>query len=245
MSEEPFALSMSSGFFGFYAHCGLLTALEEERLLPVRCSGSSAGALVAGVWASGVDCARIRGELLALERDHFWDPGLGAGLLRGARFRRQLERLLASESFEGCRVPLSVSVYDLLALRTGAIDSGPLAPAIHASCAVPLLFHPVWIDGRPLLDGGIADRPGFAGMPPMRLLYHHLPTRSPWRLPWSRARRLPRREGMATLVLEGVPRVDPFHLERGAAIFEQVYRASRQALDRPLREGAVVRLGVT
>lgn len=38
---------MSSGFFRFYAHMGVLHALEENDCLRVKsCSGSSAGALV-------------------------------------------------------------------------------------------------------------------------------------------------------------------------------------------------------
>ena len=50
-------------------------------------------------------------------------------------------------------------------LWTRVLAAGPLSPAIHASCAVPLLFQPVWVEGRPLLDGGIADRPGLDGVP--------------------------------------------------------------------------------
>src|SRR4051794_5541513 len=52
LREGPFALTMSSGFFAFFAHTGFLTVLEDEGLLPTRVSGSSAGALVAGAWAA-------------------------------------------------------------------------------------------------------------------------------------------------------------------------------------------------
>ena len=54
LREAPFALGMSSGFFGFFAHTGVVTVLEDEGLLPSRVSGSSAGALVGGAWAAGV-----------------------------------------------------------------------------------------------------------------------------------------------------------------------------------------------
>src|SRR3954471_24484850 len=165
LRERPFALALSSGFFGFFAHTGVMSVLEDEGLLPARLSGSSAGALVSGLWASGVATGRLRDELFALRREHFWDPRPGLGLLRGRLFRARLDDLLGARTFAACRVPVAVSVYDVLSRRTRVLAEGELAPAIQASCAVPLLFHPIWVGGRPLLDGGIADRPGLDGLP--------------------------------------------------------------------------------
>ena len=182
LAEAPFTLGLSSGFFGFFAHAGALAVLEEEGLLPARVVGSSAGALAGGLWAAGLPAARIRDELLLLRREHFWDPRPGLGLLRGALFRRRLEELLPVDTFEACRRPLAVSVFDVGARETRVLDAGPLAPAVHASCAAPILFQPVRIGARTYLDGGVLDRHGLAGAAPgERLLYHHLTSRSPWR----------------------------------------------------------------
>ena len=237
LAEAPFALGMSSGFFGFFAHAGMLSALETEGLCPTRLAGSSAGALVAGAWAGGLSGEQIGAELRALRRHHFWDPAPGPGLLRGRLFRRRLEALVPSD-FGPCRVPLTVSVHDVLDRRTRVISSGDLPRAIHASCAVPLMFHPVWIDRRPHVDGGVSDRPGLAGVPPRtRLLFHHLSSRSPWRRAGAPSMRLPRRPGLVSLVLDGLPRAGPFHLERGVAAFGAAQEACRRALGSPLRDG--------
>jgi NTE family protein len=234
LRERPFSLGLSSGFFGFFAHTGVMTVLEDEGLLPVRLSGSSAGALVAGAWAAGLSATALRDELLALRREHFWDPGLGLGLLRGDLFRAKLASLLPTRTFDACRAPVAVSVYDVLTRATRVVSEGDLAPAICASCAVPFLFHPTWIAGRPLLDGGIADRHGLLGMPPSeRLLYHHLAARSPWRRSQSPSLAVPRRENMTALVIEGLPRVGPFRLEQGARAFDAARRAAKEALDLP------------
>jgi NTE family protein len=242
MRERPFTLVLSSGFFGFFAHTGLVTVLEEEGLRPAALAGSSAGALVAGLWASGVDGARLRDELHALRREDFWDPRPGFGLLRGDLFRARLDALLGTPSFEGCRVPLSISVFDVLGRRTRVLAAGPLAPAIQASCAVPLLFQPIWIDGRPHLDGGIADRPGLEGVPAgARVLHHHLASRSPWRAKGGSSLAIPERHGLLALVLGHLPRVGPFRLEQGPRAFDAARRAARDALRRPV-EGAVVHL---
>jgi NTE family protein len=245
LRERPFALGLSSGFFGFFAHCGVVTVLEDEGLLPSRLAGSSAGALVAGLWASGVPAARLREELFALRREHFWDPRPGLGLLRGRLLRERLESLLAARTFAACRVPLTISVYDLLYRRTRVIQEGELAPAIQASCAFPFLFQPIWIDGRPMLDGGIVDRPGLDGLPPCeRVLYHHIASRSPWRRRGGAALAIPERAGLTALVIAGLPRVGPFRLEQGLLAFEAARAGAKEALSRNVVAG-IVRIEAT
>jgi NTE family protein len=228
---------MSSGFFAFFAHAGVLTVLEDEGLLPSRVSGSSAGALATGAWAARVDGPVLARQLEQLERRHFWDPAPGAGLLRGRLFRERLEALLPERDFATCRVPAAVSIFDVLTRRTRVLTSGDVARAIHASCAVPLLFHPVPVDGRPSLDGGILDRPGLEGMPKAepRVLFHHIASKSPWRVKQD----LPSRPGMVTVVLDDLPRSGPFKLDAGRRAFAAARHAMKRALDRPIEDGVV------
>lgn len=240
LNEGPFSLTMSSGFFGFFAHAGVLSVLEEEGLKPRRCSGSSAGALVTGLWSAGVPAATLRDELLSLERSEFWDPRPGLGLLRGRRFLKKLESLLPVGTFEACPVPVAVSVFDVVKRRTSVRDRGALGPAIVASCALPLMFQPVWLEGRPYSDGGILDRPGLAGMPKTeRVLYHHLASKSPWRARGSVALQVPERGDLSALVIEDLPRVNPFRLERGREAYHRAAGAARRALDLPMAGGEV------
>src|SRR5215831_5779294 len=143
LAAGPFTLAMSSGFFGFFAHAGALSVLEGEGLVPARVCGSSAGALVGGLWAAGVPARDLCDELLRLRREHFWDVRPGLGLLRGSLFRARLEDLAPVPTFEQCRAPLAISVFDVGRLRTAVLRSGALAPALHASCAAPVMFHTV------------------------------------------------------------------------------------------------------
>lgn len=233
-----FGLTMSSGFFGFFAHAGMLSALEDEGLRPTRLSGSSAGALVAAAWASGHSAHDLADELRALRREHFWDPSPGPGLLAGKRFEARLRELLAPR-FDACRVPIAVSVHDVLRRETHVLEAGDLPRAVRASCAVPVMFHPIWHEGRLLVDGGVSDRPGLAGMREPRVLFHHLASRSPWRRRGSAALRVPRRPGLVSLVLDDLPRVGPYRLHHGMRAFERARRATERALDAPLVEDAV------
>ncbi len=240
LQEGPFFLGLSSGFFGFFAHTGMVSVLEEENLLPVRVSGSSAGALVGGLWSAGMPAAAIRDELLGLRRQDFWDPWPGFGLLRGKLFRRRLERILPVTTFDACRFELCVSTHDVLKNRVRVLADGPLARAIHASCAVPFLFQPVWLGLRPHLDGGVVDRHGIAGLPAAgRLFYHHLSSKSPWRRAHSPALRPPERPDTISLIVDGLPRLGPFKLQHARQAYEQARAATRRALDRPIRNSRV------
>ncbi len=232
LAESPFALTLSAGFFGFFAHAGFVAALEEAGLAPSFVTGASAGALVGGLWASGTSAARIEAELRPLRREHFWDPAPGLGLLRGALFRARVEAMLAAPSFEQARTPAALSAFDVRDRKTVVLESGDLARAICASCAFPVLLQPVDIGGRAMLDGGIADRPGHAGLPQGgRVLFHHLASKSPWR---KRAPSIPERVDMVTITLAGLPRLGPFRLARGAEAFDRARSATRRALNAPV-----------
>jgi predicted acylesterase/phospholipase RssA len=102
---------MSSGFFGFFAHTGALGALLDAGFAPASVTGSSAGALVTGLYAAGLGVDDLRARLHTLRRDDFWDPAPGAGLLRGRRFRGILEALLPQRDLAKCRVPFAPSVF--------------------------------------------------------------------------------------------------------------------------------------
>ena len=229
LASAPFGLAMSSGFFGFYAHTGMMSALAMRGLAPTHVSGSSAGALVGGAYAAGASPDELATILRGLERAHFWDPSFGVGLLAGKKFDRLLREMLPTDSFDACRIPITISVFDILARKTAVLARGDLADAIRASCAVPAMFHPVWIDRRPYWDGGILDRPGVAGVPTGRLLYHHLASR------WQR----PRRPDLVTLVIEKLPQPSPFRLEAGRRALELAREATLRALDREIVDETV------
>lgn len=237
LAEGPYALAMSSGFFAFFAHTGMVRALTAAAR-PSAVAGSSAGALVAGAYAAGLEPADLAAVLAGLRRADFWDPAPGAGLLAGRAFDRLLRRILPVTDLGACRVPAALSVFDAVRGRTRVVQGGDLPSAVRASCAVPGLFHPVWLDGRPCWDGGILDRPGLAGAPAGRVLYHHIASRSPWR-PGGLGMALPRRPGLVALVLDGLPRSGPFRLDAGRAALAAAEEATRRALDAPIVDGVV------
>ena len=242
LARAPFALAMSSGFFSFYAHTGVLAALTARGLAPTHVAGSSAGAMVTACWAAGVPPDELAAVLSSLRREDFWDPSLGAGLLAGKKLDGLLRRLLPIDRIEACNVPVQISAFDILARKTAVLERGDLPRAIRASCAVPAMFQPVWIDRRPHWDGGILDRPGIAGVPPGRLLFHHISAPAPWSRETAPLA-IPKRPEMITLVLDNLPRANPFRLEAGREAMRAARAAAERALDLPIHED-LVRLSV-
>lgn len=242
LTRGPYTLALSSGFFGFYAHAGVLRALEHVGLLPERITGSSAGALAGGAWASGLSADSLIAELRALARSDFWDPSWGPGLLRGELFRAHLERILPVRDFADCRTPLAISVFDLRARRTRVVERGQLVPAIQASCSVPLMFHPVKVNGRASVDGGVLDRPALASVTAgERVLYHHLASRLPYPpLQAAFKRDVPQRPNMMSFVCASLPRADPWNLEAGRRAIDVATDATWRALDAGLDDHTII-----
>ena len=147
LAEAPFGLGMSSGFFSFFAHTGMLSALTARGLAPAHVGGSSAGALVAGAFAAGVTPEALAEVLLAMDRRDFWDPAPGLGLLAGRKFDALLRRVLPVTTFAACPRPAIISVFDIATRTTRVVRAGDLPTAIRASCAVPGMFQPVRVDG--------------------------------------------------------------------------------------------------
>ncbi len=232
LSEAPFTLVLSAGFFGFYAHAGALSAIVEAGLKPARVTGASAGALVGGLFAGGATPAEIIEELTVLRRQHFWDPAPGAGLLRGRLFHERVRRLVRHHRFEDAPIRAALSTFDVRARRTVVQDSGDLVTAICASCAFPFLLQPVRIGGRPHLDGGIADRPAHASLlDGERVLFHHLPEQSLWRIG---SKPVPDRDGMVMVAPPGLPRLGPFRLQDGPRAIAHARDHMRRALEHRL-----------
>jgi len=241
IEKAPWSLAMSSGFFSFFAHTGMLESLTARvSTKPTRVTGSSAGALVGGAWGAGLEPVALGERLLGLTKDDFWDPAPGVGLLRGKKFDKLLREILPVHAIEQTRLPVGISVFDIVSRKTEVMERGDLSAAIRASCAVPVMFHPVWIGRRAYWDGGILDRPGLAGVPAgERVVFHHIASKSPWRAHVE----IPQREGMATLVLEGLPRSNPWKLEAGRQALSLAREATKRALDQPIVDG-VVRISV-
>lgn len=189
------AIVLSAGYFGFFAHAGFMRAVEETGVDYCAISGSSAGAIVAALHASGVPAGEIIETLLTIRKKDFWDSqgvtnilsalvrrGRGwGGLLKGALFERLIDNQLRVKTFAECPRNLYLTAFNLTRGVDETFTSGTIADKVRASCSYPFLMTPRIIDGCEYWDGGFLAKTPFETMveqeQPERLIIHYLPTR--------------------------------------------------------------------
>jgi NTE family protein len=169
-------LALGGGGAKGLAHILMLEALDELGIRPYRIAGTSIGAIIGALYAAGKPGAEIRAlveqflisdedvskQWLRLPRSLRWldflDPsGQQGGLLDSDDFIRYLGETIAVRRFKDLRIPLRVMAADLWSGQPVVLDSGELLPALQASMALPGVFPPVKLNGRELVDGGVAD----------------------------------------------------------------------------------------
>ena len=150
-------LALGGGFARGLTHIGVLKVLEEENIPINFIAGTSVGALIGAVYASGV-CPEAMGEFAA--RVRFRDFGRWTvsrlGFASNDRMTDMLQRCLKVKTFEELRVPLAVIATDFVTGEAAVFRSGDLIAPVRASCAYPGMFLPVNLDGRTLVDGMLA-----------------------------------------------------------------------------------------
>lgn len=235
MTQSSFTLALSSGFFGFYAHVGFLKALDELHMTPSTYSGSSAGAIVAAAAARGMPTQEIEKLVLGVSRKEFWDPCLGFGFLRGRKMQNLLEKEIGND-FNQLQKPLRISVFDMAQCSTTVFTSGNLARIIRASCAVPVMFHPVRINRRFYFDGGIQDKMAIHGIHnDEKILCHYLESssrdpHSVYELKRDEKMIQARGQNLTHIQLKNLKKSGPFALDRGPEIIADAYKKTLIAL---------------
>lgn len=149
---------------------GMLKALNHARITPDFIVGVSVGAINAAYYAAAPDEAGIaRLERIWLElrrRDIFPFTTLSTLLcLFGRRdflalpgqLRALVTLKLPYRNLEDAVLPCHVIATDALDGKEVILSSGEAVSALLASAAIPAVFPTVLIEGRPLMDGGIAS----------------------------------------------------------------------------------------
>ena len=151
-------LALSGGAARGIAHVGVLRALEEHSIPIDVIAGTSAGALVGGVYAAGLSID----ETEKVGRGLRWrDVGRMTvsrlGIQSNARMEDLLRARLPVTRFEELRVPFAAIATDLNSGEPVVMSGeGDLAFAIRASCCIPGWYIPVTdLQGRQLVDGGL------------------------------------------------------------------------------------------
>ncbi len=153
-------LALGGGAARGFAHVGVIAVLEEAGFKPSLVVGTSAGSLVAALYASGKTSAQLQQTALSLEEVAITDwmlPLFGRGMFRGEALGRYVNELLAGRLIENMAIPLGIVATDLHSGQAVLFQRGDTGTAVRASSAVPAVFVPVKINGREYVDGGLVS----------------------------------------------------------------------------------------
>jgi NTE family protein len=153
-------LALGGGAARGFAHVGVIAVLEEAGLRPQLVVGTSAGSLVAALYASGKTSAQLQQTALNMEEVAITDwmlPIFGRGMFRGDALARYVNELVANRLMENMAIPLGIVATDLNSGQAVLFQRGDTGTAVRASSAVPAVFVPVKINGREYVDGGLVS----------------------------------------------------------------------------------------
>lgn len=151
-------LALGGGAARGFAHVGVIQVLEQNGIRPDLVVGTSAGSLVAALYASGMNAVELERAAIAMEEATLTDwtlPFLGRGMLRGEALSRYVRKAVNGRLIEQMQIPLGVLATDLSNGQGIVFRRGDTAQAVRASSAVPGVFSPVPIAGREYVDGGL------------------------------------------------------------------------------------------
>ena len=174
MSADPkIGIALGGGAARGLTHIPFMEAIDELGLKPTHIAGTSIGAMLGAVWASGCSGAEVRefaheylGSLRTI-MSRIWSTRLKtlSSVLKNS-MTMQLDALEVMKSFvpdslpdqfDQLKTPLYTVSTDFNTWHQVVHHHGDLHRAIAASIAIPSVFRPVEFDGRLLVDGGVVN----------------------------------------------------------------------------------------
>jgi NTE family protein len=153
-------LALGGGAARGFAHVGVIQVLEEAGIQPDLVVGTSAGSLVAALYASGKNSAQLKRVAETMEEAEITDwmmPILNRGALRGEALARYVNTQVGGRLIEQMKLPLGIVATDLHSGEPVLFRRGNTGSAVRASSAVPAVFQPVKIGAREYVDGGLVS----------------------------------------------------------------------------------------
>ena len=175
-NKTDIGLALGGGGARGLAHVLIFEVFDELGIKPARMAGTSIGAIMGALYASGHSAKDIRELIDAwIRTEHVkwtraivsmsvfkWidliDPGIGkGGLINTEKFLGFLHQAIKYSTFEDLSIPLYIVATDYWKGEQVVFEKGELLPAVKASMALPGVFEPVGIDGRIFIDGGAVN----------------------------------------------------------------------------------------
>lgn len=157
-ARPKIGLALGGGAARGFAHIGVIKMLESHGIVPDYIVGTSAGAVVGSLYASGHDAFAMQKIAQQLDEKIFADWTLtGRGLLKGEALQDFINQHLKNRPLEKLGKPFATVATDLNTGERVVFRTGDTGMAVRASAAVPGVFQPTQFGGRNYVDGGLTS----------------------------------------------------------------------------------------
>lgn len=152
------ALALGGGAARGFAHIGVIKMLESQGIVPDYVVGTSAGAVVGALYASGNDAYAMQKIAQQLDEKIFADWTIGGrGFLKGEALQDFINQHLQNRPLEKLNKPFAAVATDLKSGERVVFRTGDTGLAVRASAAVPGVFQPTQFRGKSYVDGGLTS----------------------------------------------------------------------------------------
>ena len=156
--KKKLGIVLSGGGARGLAHVGVLRALEENGIFPDVVAGSSMGAIIGALYASGRSFEEMMDLIGQVRSYKIIRVGLPLGGITDLTYlKNMIKENIPQDTFESLKKPLYVCVSNLNTGNYEFFNAGKLSSAIIASAAIPLIFKPVKINDQSYIDGGVLN----------------------------------------------------------------------------------------
>lgn len=159
--KKKVGLVLGSGGSKGIAHIAVIENLEALEIPVSLISGSSIGALIAAVYASG-SLKELKRDIMKMDRREvrsYFDPVFPlSGLMEGKKLKEFLARYIPGDArIEDLPIPIGVVATDLYSGNAVVLRAGNVIDAVRASISIPGVFVPVKYGDTILVDGGVSN----------------------------------------------------------------------------------------
>ena len=149
---------LSGGGARGFAHLGVIKYLEEMGIKPYAIAGTSAGAIAGALYAAGKSPDEIL-QLLKKNNYFGWSNLLWRknGLFSMQVLHDLLKDAIPVNDFDAVKIKLFVAATDLVKGELVILSKGKLFEAVMTSASIPVVFEPVVMRDKLLVDGGVLN----------------------------------------------------------------------------------------
>lgn len=159
--KKKLGLALGGGAAKGLAHIGILKVLEEHDIKIDFVSGTSMGAVIGAMYASGMSANEIEGVATGLDKKEaaslFRITLDGAGFINGERITGLLENVIHKKKFTEMEIPFACVACDIVTGREIVFTQGNIINSLRASMSIPGIFSPVKNEDDVLVDGGLVN----------------------------------------------------------------------------------------